>query len=113
MRYYDPFYTFNRIFDELVELRTPVESNVERYSKGGLLHREDGPSLIKYGKDGKVESEEYYLEGVKKTKEEVEAYRLDKEDKKQHVIYLGDKAYKVTGKKLKELTKSLGLEPLE
>jgi hypothetical protein len=109
MRYYRPF-LFSNFFDEFFYELNQIPDNQERYLKDGALHREDGPALIKYGKDGKVEKEEYYLEGVKKTKEEVEAYRLDKEENKEHLVYLGDKRYRVTGKKLKELTTKLGLE---
>jgi hypothetical protein len=136
MRYRDPFEVFNRIFAEfdhsfreyekdwgvtLPSISVPgiaYSSNTRIYSDGetekhflnGMLHCEDGPAVVKYNKKGEIESEEYFLEGVKKTKEEVETYRIDKEEKEEHLISLGNKRFKITGKKLKELQNKLGLE---
>jgi hypothetical protein len=132
---YDPFDTFNRLFAELdhsfrgwekdwgvslpaitvpgvsyEDTRVYSDGETEKHFKNGMLHRLDGPAVIKYAKDGKVTSEEYFLEGVKKTKEEVEVCRNDIENKKEHIVYLGNKRFKITGKKLKELQEKLGLE---
>jgi hypothetical protein len=129
---YDPFETFNRLFAELDhsfrgwerdwnvslpaitvpgvtydDTRVYSDGETEKHFKNGALSRLDGPALIKYGKDGKIVSEEYYIDGVKKTKEEVEACRIDIEESKVHTIYLGNKKYKLTGKKLKELQATL------
>lgn len=131
----DPFEVFNRLFAELdhefrgyekdwgvvlpaitvpgvsyEDSRVYSDGETEKHFKNGALHREDGPAIVKYGKDGKIVEETYFLEGVKKTKEEVEAYHKDKEDKKEHLVYLGNKRFKITGKKLRELQEKLGLE---
>lgn len=131
MRYNDPFDMFNRIFAELdhafreaettyhvllpsinvpaishyEDRRVFSDGNKERHFKDGVLHRDDGPALIEYDDKGKVVKEVYYLEGEKTTKEAVEEHRQKIEDEKIHNIYLGNKAYRVNGKKLRELEK--------
>lgn len=109
--FYDIFAEFERGLSRFESSEEIYDrGDTRRYFKDGILHREDGPAVIKYGKDGKAIEEQYFLEGVKKTKEEVQAYHNDKEDKKVHIVYLGEKAFKVTGKKLRELQEKLGLE---
>jgi hypothetical protein len=134
-RYYDPFQVLNRFFAELDHTMRQVEDewdvalptisvpsltyhsdrrvysdgNIEKHYVNGVLHRDDGPAVIEY-KDGKISKETYFLDGEKVTKEAVEEYKQKVEDEKVHTIYLGNKKYKVNGKKLRELEKLFGLE---
>ena len=92
------------------DIRVYSDGKVEKHFKDGMLHREDGPAIIKYKDNGTIASEEYFLEGVKSTKEAVETSKRKKEDEQIHTVYLGHKKFKVTGKKLRELQEKLGLE---
>jgi hypothetical protein len=66
------------------------------YYKNGMVHREDGPAIT-YN-DGK-QFEEYWLNGQKVTKEEVSSLREKQEEEKEYSVYIGDREYKVKGKK--------------
>ena len=35
----------------------------EYYRLNGLLHREDGPAVIRYDKNGQIESQSYWING--------------------------------------------------
>lgn len=69
------------------------------YFLNGRLHNHNGPA-IEY-KDKNKESE-YWLEGRKVTKEDVEKYKEDLEDKKEHYITIDGKTKVITGKQYKE-----------
>lgn len=105
---FDFFFDFHRVV--YTDTSVVSDGTTRRVLKNGALHNEDGPALIRYDTSGKVALEEYYLDGVKSTKEEVLALKQKKEDETVHTITLGGKQYKATGKKLRELSKQLGLE---
>ena len=71
--------------------------------KNGALHREDGPAVVYHNSSDNAKPDEYWLDGRRVTKEEVEAYRLDKVKKKLHKISLGGETFTITGEKLNEL----------
>jgi hypothetical protein len=113
-------YSINSLFNDLEDAfyeasayqsskRVYTQGNIEKHFKNGILHDDKGPAWIEYDDAGKVKKEVYYLEGEKVSKEVIDTYRQKIEDEKIHHISLGSKTYKVTGKKLKELEKSLGL----
>lgn len=115
LKLYRPLFTnsFRELFEDFDNLFERYEvvpekgEYIERTTRNGVLHSTQGkPARITY-KDGKVVKEEYFVDGVLSTKEEVEkAYQKD-EDEKIHFISLGEKTFKVTGKKLRELQKQL------
>lgn len=45
----------------LEKLKCVVDNQVQRWTKNGLLHREDGPALIKGGGENRIE--EFWFEG--------------------------------------------------
>lgn len=45
----------------LEKLKCVVDNQVQRWTKNGLLHREDGPALIKRGGENRIE--EFWFEG--------------------------------------------------
>lgn len=102
---------FDSIFDEAFR---PVDrtnysrkGNVEKHLKEGALHREDGPAVVYLDKS---KENEWWLEGRKVTEEEVKKYVAEKEEKRQHIIYLRDgQPYRITGKQLKDIEKMLGV----
>lgn len=131
MRYIDPFDAINRIFAEVdhtfreaedqwhvilptinvpsvsrnENCRVYTDGQFEKHFKNGMLHREDGPAVIEYDTGGKIVKESYFIEGEKTTKEVIEERRQKLEDERIHNVYLGNKAYRVTGKELRELEK--------
>jgi hypothetical protein len=134
---YDPFVSFNRIFAEIDHAFRQAESDyhvilptisipsvthyedrrvysdgqTEKHFKDGALHRDDGPAVITYDDKGKIATEAYYLEGEKVSKETLEEHKQKIEDERIHNVYLGNKAYRVNGKKLRELEKLFADEP--
>lgn len=87
-----------------------TKPNEQRTFKNGVLHSVNGkPAVTKYNSKREVIEEQYFWEGEKVTKETVLAKVAEVEDNKKHVITLGNKEYVVTGKKLKEIEKMLGL----
>jgi hypothetical protein len=91
---------FEDIFRETYPLLSPTKKDYNKtvYYKDGMIHNENGPAVVY--KDGK---EEYWLEGSKVTKEDVESYRQKLEDEKQHYISLDDTSYTISGKQYREL----------
>lgn len=62
----------------------------KKWYKNGKLHREDGPAVIKYSTYGDFIYEEYYINGIRITKEELEKYKavnnsLDKMNKAKKI----------------------------
>ncbi len=80
------------------------------YYKNGKVHREDGPA-VEYHSDIKLPEgtvNEYWLEGKQVTKKDVEDLVVKKEEEKIYTIYVGEKEYKIKGKKkLEEFEKLL------
>jgi len=70
--------------------------------KNGALHREDGPAVV-YHEKGGTRVDEYWLDGKRVTKEEMESYRTEKLKKKLHRVSLGGDTFTITGEKLVEL----------
>lgn len=62
---------FQKSFDELTE-EDLGNVFVVYHLCDGLVHREDGPAYIRYGKDGSVDFQQYYLNDDLLTKEEWE-----------------------------------------
>lgn len=84
--------------------------NEQRVFKNGVLHSVDGkPAVVKYNDKKEVVEEQYFWEGEKVTKAFVASKIAEIEDNKQHRLVLGSKEYTVSGKKLKEIEKLLGL----
>jgi hypothetical protein len=69
-----------------------------------MIHREDGPAITYV--DGK-QFGEYWLNGQKVTEADVTALRANQEEEKEHSIYIGEREYKVKGKKKLEEIKKL------
>jgi mannosyltransferase OCH1-like enzyme len=76
----------------------------------GILHCETGPAVVYH--DEKKE-DEYWLEGRLVTKEEVEKRKEEIEDNRMHSIWIDNKEFKVTGKRLRELAFEDKLKELE
>lgn len=105
---------FDRVLNDLTALfrngaRTSTDksgnySNVDGiktvHYKEGAMHREDGPAVIYADKS---KPDEYWLDGRRSTKEEVDSYLARKNDKKLHVVFLDGHNYTITGSTLKEL----------
>ena len=92
------------------DVRTVSDGKTRKTFKDGILHSVDGkPAIIEYNEKGQILKEVYFWEGEKTTKESVIAKIQDIEDKKEHLVNLGGKQYKITGKKLKEIEKTFGL----
>ena len=72
--------------------------------KNGMLHREDGPAVV-YNKEGK--EDEYWLEGKRVSKEDVDKFQEKIEENKTHYLYVDNKEYKILGKKKLEEVKKL------
>ncbi len=96
---------FDTLFQELQDTRTKKENKSQKtiYYKNGMIHNENGPAVIH--KDGK--ESEYWLEGRKVTKQEVDEYRQNVEDNTKHCVYVADKTYIINGKQLKTLKSML------
>jgi len=129
MGIYDPFHVINRLFAEIDhgfrevedewhvqlptisvpsftqndDVRVYSDGKTEKHFKNGALHRLDGPAVITFGKDGKPLTELYYIEGERTTKEAIQAAKAKLEDEKIYKVYLGNKAYTINGKQLKEV----------
>lgn len=99
---YQPF--FKSFFNEIYRYKD-VTDNVEKYVKDGMLHREDGPAVIR--KDGDKKIEEYWLFGEKLTKREWELKVEQINDEKLHTIYVDDHPYTVKGKRYRDILKLL------
>lgn len=51
-----------QLLEEILEkLKCVVDNQVQRWTKNGLLHREDGPALIKGSGENRIE--EFWFEG--------------------------------------------------
>lgn len=99
---------FDTLFDDVIDRRNYLrKGNVERHLKDGALHREDGPAVVYLDKS---KEDEWWLEGRRATEKEVRTYAEEKEERREHVVYLrGGKPYRITGKQLKEVEKMLGV----
>lgn len=93
-----PVITLPAVKTKYIDQRTYHDGEKTINYLNGMIHRDDGPA-VKYD-DGR---EEYWLKGMKVSKEEFESHKQQLEDEKVHYIYLDGREYKVTGKKLKEL----------
>lgn len=94
------------ILDEATQSYTYEDEDKVVHYKNGALHREDGPAVF-YHRGGK--ENEYWLEGRRATKEEVELFAKEKRKKKIYSLTLDGKDYKITGEKLDELKKWLDI----
>ena len=107
---FDDFDHIFRDFDKIFvsDRRNYLKKDgVEKHFHEGALHREDGPAVVYLDKS---KQDEWWLEGEKVTEEKVKEYALQKEEKREHVVYLrGGKPYRVTGKQLKEIESLLGI----
>lgn len=90
------------IFEE-TQFYSYSEGDRTVHYKNGALHREDGPAVVYHGHDDNTRPDEYWLEGKRVTKEEMEAYRLEKVKKKLHKVSLSGETFTITGEKLNEL----------
>lgn len=96
------------------DVRTYSDGKTKKTFRNGILHSVGGkPAIIEYNDKGQIQKETYFWEGEKVSKDFVDTKLQEIEDNKEHIISLGGKQYKVKGKKLKELEKTLGLEPLK
>lgn len=89
--FYDSEMKYKKIYEDSI---------CKRYFENGILHREDGPAVIY--KDNKKPSE-YWLNGIKSSKEQVEKLLNEKEDSKKYTLTLIDESFEVTGKEIREL----------
>jgi hypothetical protein len=64
----------------------------------GMIHKDNGPAVV-YD-DGK---EEFWLKGMKVSKQEFESHKQQLEDDKIHYVHIDGVEYTLTGKQLKEL----------
>lgn len=82
--------------------------NVERHFKDGALHREDGPAIVYLDKS---KEDEWWLHGARVSEKDVKKYAEEKEETREHVVYLRKgRPYRITGKQLKEVEKLLEIE---
>lgn len=100
---------FDHVFDAPRYITRYVE-NTQAYDDGekietyvnGRLHNEKGPA-VKYKDSTKQNNNEYWLNGRRSSKDEVDKYREKLEDEAIKYITVEGKEYKVTGKQLKEV----------
>jgi hypothetical protein len=94
--------------DENIEIDSDHEKTI--YYKNGKVHREDGPA-IQYHKNGQMPDgtlDEYWLEGKHVTKKDIVDLLAKQEEEREYVIYIGEREYKIKGKKkLQEIEKLL------
>ena len=57
----------------LEKLKCVVDNQVQRWTKNGLLHREDGPAVIRGS--GKLKTEEFWFEGCLVTEAMLELHK--------------------------------------
>lgn len=106
-----PIISLPSILHEIPE-NISIDSDHEKtiYYKNGKVHREDGPA-IQFHKKGKLPDgthDEYWLEGKQVTKKQLDDFASKKEEEKEYTIYIGEREYKVKGKKkLEEIEKLL------
>lgn len=55
------------------KLKCIVDNQVQRWTKNGLLHREDGPAVIRGS--GKLKTEEFWFEGCLVTEAMLELHK--------------------------------------
>lgn len=58
----------------LEKLKCVVDNKVQRWTKNGLLHREDGPAVVRGS--GKLKTEEYLFEGCLVTAAMLELHKI-------------------------------------
>lgn len=76
----------------------------------GILHCETGPAVTYHNKE---KEPEYWLDGRRVTKEEVDKRKEEIEDNRMHSIWIDNKEFKVSGKRLRELAFEDKLKELE
>ena len=94
-----PVITLPAIRTSRVDRRTYHDGEKTISYQNGLVHNDTGPAII-YDDD---REDEYYLNGIKSTKEEVESLKQKLEDEREHSVWVDGKEYKVSGKRLREL----------
>lgn len=94
-----PFITLPSVKTQYVDRRTYHDGEKTIKMVNGMRHCEDGPAII-YD-DGRPD--EFWLEGVKVTKEEVESNMQKIMDEKIHQIHIDGRTFEVTGKQLREM----------
>lgn len=57
----------------LENLKCVVDNQVQRWTKNGLLHREDGPAVVRGS--GKLKTEEFWFEGCLVTEAMLELHK--------------------------------------
>lgn len=100
-----PYVTVPSVKTKYLEQRCVEDKEKRTYYHNGLVSRLDGPAIE--WKDEKKE-DEWYVDGVRLTKEEVEAKKQEIEDAATHHLTIDGKHMEVTGKQLRELKKMLG-----
>lgn len=103
------------IFEE-TQFYSYSEGDRTVHYKNGALHREDGPAVVYHEQNKGEDRDEYWLEGRRVTKNDVESYRLEKAKKKLHKVSLGGENFTITGEKLNELKvwlKANSIQPKE
>jgi len=105
-----PVITLPSVKSTYVDRRTYHDGEKTIKLENGMVHCGDGPAIIY---DDENTEDEYWLKGVKTTKEEVESNIKKIEDSRIHNVHVDGKTYNITGKQLRELDLSNKLKNLE